>query len=148
MPISPRARARLARLALVGLAAGFVGLLLSTCGPFRSVSGRAVSAAEANSRLWHGHVPEDATDVWFTSGYRGTQVECTLTPESFRAWCEYRGWSPFPIGEGEPVYKYSERDGVVTISRGLRFCDMEGDVGHSGLYDEATGRAYVTYSGG
>ena len=106
--------------ALLGVvaSAAFIGLLCSTSGPFRSVSGRGVSAREANARLWNCPVPVAATDVWYTSAYRGTTVECTLGREEFEAWCRQEQWHPEPIEPGEPLYVSSPRDGLRSIDFG------------------------------
>lgn len=103
-------------LATAALAA-FVLLLFSTSGPFRSVSGQGVTASEANARLWHGHLPTGATDVWFTSGYRGTRLECTIEPADFFAWCQRGNWEPSPITADSPIYTHSKRDGAVVAIR-------------------------------
>ena len=132
----------------IGSAAAFVALLSSTAGPFRAVSGRASSAREANARLWNCHVPDDATDVWYRSAYRATQVECTLNAASFESWCRRRGWRPVPIAGREPAFAYSQRVGEQVIVRGSRFDEKQGDLGFYGLYDAARQRAYVNYSGG
>lgn len=129
-------------------AAAFVMLLCSTSGPFRSVKGRGVSSTEANARLWNCPVPDAAVDVWYTSAYRGTQVECTLTQDDFIAWCRRRGWRPEPIKPGELPPRITQRDGIRQINRGLRFNHIDGDFGFAGCYDVDDGRAYVSYSGG
>ncbi len=149
METSRRGRKRAGILLAGAAVAAFAGLLLSSSGPFRSVSGRASSASEANARLWNCHVPPDATDVWFISSYRFTRVECTLKPESFEDWCHRRGWRPTPIDESASVPEWvtSQRDGMKTITRGHRFNAMNGDRGYTGLYDAEGQRAYVTYSG-
>jgi hypothetical protein len=127
--------------------AAFVGLLCSTAGPFRSVSGRGSSAREANAWLWNCFVPADATDVWYTSSYRFTRVECSLTRESFEAWCRLRGWRPGPIEGVEAVQVFSECGGVWEIRRGLSFRNTHSEVGFHGYYDADQRRAYVVYSG-
>ena len=127
---------------------GFVLLLSSTAGPFRSVSGAGVSSTEANRRLWNCHVPQPATDVWFSSGYRGTLVECSLPRAPFQDWCRSNGWQVEPIAPDVPAYVHSERDGALTVRHGLRFSKMNKDVGFRGIYDEERGRAFAMYSGG
>ncbi len=148
MATDRRKRWRAGVLLAVAAIAGFVLLCLSTAGPFRSVSGQRIAAREANRRLWHCHVPEEASDVSFVSAYRGTRVECTLSQEHFEEWCHRRGWRPIPIESGGTTHFHSQRDGPVKIDHGLQFSDMHGDFGCSGLYDADRKRAYVTYSGG
>lgn len=127
----------------------FVLLLSSTAGPFRAVSGQAVTAEQANAQLWNCFVPNGATDVWYTSGYRGTRIECTLAPASFAAWCRERAWTTHSINHDSPRSYYSEKaQDAVSVGNGLYFDAKKGDVGYYGVYDADAQRAYVTYSGG
>jgi hypothetical protein len=132
----------------VAASTALIGLLCSTAGPFRSVSGRGELASEANARLWNCLVLADATDVWYISTYRFTRVECTLERESFEAWCRQLGWRLGPIEGNKPVYLSTQRDGLRTIRRGLQFDALNGALGFTGWYDPEARRAYVTYSGG
>ncbi|QDT01141.1 hypothetical protein [Adhaeretor mobilis] len=138
------------RLLLVAIAAiAFACLLFSTAGPFRSVVGHGVSAEQANAKLWNCLVPNGAKNVWFESGYRATRVECELSQAVFKGWCESRSWRPYVIDEQQRARVYSmSSDSPVEVRNGLRFNDRVGDLGHQGVYDAATGTAYVTYSGG
>ena len=147
--VASRKRLRiLAGIVLCGIVV-FVGLLFTIAGPFRAVTGRGVNAAEANSLLWNCHVPDEAENVWFLSGYRGTRVECELPRNAFDAWCESHGWIPTAIAEHTPACRHSMRnDGPVDIRRGLKFEHMTGDVGYHGAYDIDTKTAYVSFSGG
>lgn len=129
-------------------ASAFVALLFSTSGPFRSVEGRGVSASEANARLWNCLVPDSAVDVWYTSAFRGTRVECTLTQTDFLVWRRQRGWKPEPIKPGGLTPWSTLRDGVRRINQGLQFNHGDGDLGFVGCHDAENGRAYVSYSGG
>jgi len=132
-------------LSVILLAASIL-LLCSTEGPFRFVNGEGVGAAAANARLWNCHVPDDATDVWYKSGYRATFVECFLGPESFKQWCHKRGWRVMPIDEKEPQHVFSRRyDSPILVSKGLYFAETER--GYFGVYDEEKQWAYVQYSG-
>lgn len=143
-----RWRGRRACIAVGAVAlAAFVGLLCSTYGPFRAVTGRGVSAGEANARLWNCFVPAEATDVWYESSYRATRVECTVTRESFEAWCRRMNWRPEAIERDDAYLLFSQRDGFREITRGLSFRNRRGDVGFWGCYDDDRRRAYVTYSG-
>jgi len=132
----------------IAAALGFALLLCSTAGPFRAVTGQGVTAAEANARLWNCLVPDSATDVWYTSAYRATQIECRLYPTTFMEWCQRMKWRPIPI-TAEPYYCYSEKDkATVVITVGVYFNALNGDLGYYGVYDAKKQRAYVTYSGG
>jgi hypothetical protein len=144
----PRVRFSPWRLLVVGAPVAVIALLCSTAGPFRMVSGRGVSARVANGRLWNCPVPDDATDVWFTSSYRGTRLECSIKPESFRVWSGRNGRNLSPIPESEPACVASQRGVTQMISRGFRFNEARGDLGYRGLYDTQEKRAYVNYSGG
>lgn len=141
-------KSRKKRLLLTLLVAplAFGALLFSDCGPIRSVTRSGVSAEVANDNLWNCLVPQDASDVWFVSAYRSTKVECTLPKKSFVEWCEKNGWNLSQVDSEVP--KYSLRDGPITIRKGLRFSDFDGDLGFGGLYDEDHERAYVVYTGG
>ncbi len=143
----PRIQLTFRRLLLIG-ALAFLALLCSTAGPFRSVEGQGVTAQEANARLWNCFVPDDATDVWYTSSYSFTRVECTIEPESFRLWCERQGWRLEPIVEGKPWAAYPFRGDPILLESGFHFNDRKGKhiLGCSGRYDSRNKRAYVNYT--
>jgi hypothetical protein len=126
------------------------GLLCSTAGPFRFVSGQGVSADEANQMLWTNFVPASATDIWFTSGYFATTIDCKLDLTEFQAWCQRKGWNLTPIVAGQPKALYLDRLGdAVLIESGFEFNAKYGAAGrgNAGLYDSRAGRAYVFYAG-
>lgn len=132
-------------LIFIALAAvGFVLLLFSTAGPFRSVSGEGVTADEANRMLWIRPTPASASDVWFTSAYKATKVDCRLDEDDFLDWCRERGWHPIPIAKGHEkgVYLDRVRDAVL-VGKGLYFSDRRGDVECSGIYDANEQRVYL-----
>ena len=128
----------------IAVIAGFVLYLFSTSGPFRSVSGEGVSAAQANQRLWIRPIPESATDVWFTSSYRASNVDCKMDQDTFLKWCRESGWQAVSISEGQPRRLYSYRLGdPVLIETGFFFDAKDpkrGDVGSVGTYDFKEGR--------
>ena len=124
----------------------FVVWMCSTAGPFRSVSGQGVSAAEANRKLWTNRVPASATDVWFVSSYKATRIDCKLDRDEFLAWCRAKGWKPNPIIETNGTYLERLNDAVL-IDDGLEFNARERGRGSSGIYDDLAGRAYIFYAG-
>ncbi|TWU18549.1 hypothetical protein Poly21_07130 [Allorhodopirellula heiligendammensis] len=127
----------------------FACMFLSTAGPFRSVYGHGVSAEEANARLWHCHLPMDAKNVWFESGYRMTRVECELGQDAFRSWCDSVDWKPIVIVDDVPEWVFSMRiKSWVEVRRGLEFSNRDGDVGYRATFDADTQTAYAVYSGG
>lgn len=109
-----------------------------------------MSADEANKMLWTNFVPPTATDVWYSSAYLGTRIDCQLDLTEFQAWCQRRGWQLTPIAPGKPRALYVDRLGdAVMIESGFEFNAKYGEAGRgdSGVYDSKAGRAYVSYTG-
>jgi len=119
---------------------------------FQVERGEGVSASQANRRLWNCLVPDDATDVWFSSAYRGTIVECTLPEQSFQEWCIKHGGKPTQITTAEERFVFSRKlEESVLINDGLYFMNAiktSPDIWHRGVYDRTNNRAYFDFSGG
>ncbi len=113
------------------------------------MDGHGVSAEEANAKLWHCHLPKDAKNVWFESGYRGTRVECELGQAAFSSWCDSVDWKPIVIEDEVPEWVFSMRtESLVEVRRGLQFSNMDVDVGYRAIFDADTQTAYIVFSGG
>lgn len=129
----------------------FVTVLFTTAGPFKSTRANGVGGRDANQKLWHCHLPAEATDVWLVSAYRATTVECTLEEDAFLAWSRYCGWRLTPITSDDGCRNWSLRSNTHTpiIEDGFKF-DVRsgGELGCFGIYDRKHRRAYVNYTGG
>src|SRR5947208_14189915 len=106
---------------------GFVALLCGVAGiMFRTTYGDRLTAKQANLRLWNCLVPEDATDVWFETSSRATQVECSIDEASFQKWAAKMKWRLLTIDPAEPIHVYSRKGGLVTVGYGLHFDEFNG----------------------
>lgn len=138
-------RSMLLGVAVASIVTGCVVFLCSPSSPLVSVTGSRETAAQANRNLWSCQLPAGASDVWYNTGYRATNIDCTMDEATFLGWCQNHGWHARQIATGERVYLYSERlRNVVTITTGLKFSVISSARSNcQGFYDATAHRAYV-----
>jgi hypothetical protein len=116
---------------------------------FATTRGRAVTAAQANRRLWNCSVPLTATDVWFQTSYRSTKVDFKTDEQSFREWCSINRWKLQPVASVFHHGVTAQNGEAVNVSSGLFFKETSQAnpaIQCYGVYDAATSRAFLIFN--
>ena len=135
---------------LLGVTAliGFIALVVF--GVFtRTESG--VTAQRANQRIHHRlELPPTASDVDYYSMVSPYSIaDFSIARDEFTNWAESRGWTITEVSpDSFTMFRHAVSDPAeqTIIKSGLVFDAMDGDFGFSGSYNDATGRASVSFS--
>lgn len=118
---------------------------------FRARTEIGVTADRANQRIHHKlELPPTASDIDYYSTVSAYSIaEFSIARDDFTSWAQSRGWTLTEVSQDNiTMFRHAVTDAAEStlIESGLSFDAMNGDFGFSGSYNDATGRASVSFS--